>query len=232
MSDETLNHTEIEIFNKRRHYRIALGSLWFFWGVWLFFISLYTLKNWAISKVQLGLFEGFYPPPINYPFEQLVIGCLSIVISIQIVINSKKTLQYLFALGGILLIFLLSQGVRYGYFIVFFPIIFIPFTSKLNKIFVLFLLSFLLLYILRLMNSYKVSFEVLLFNNSTQIIIGSLLIFISTLKFKENYQSIMKNQIELKYRLLMLIGFIPVGLANLLGYSAYEHFLFLDKLFG
>ncbi len=231
MSGEILEQRELENFKKKAHYKIILGSIWFFWGLWLLFSSINILKNWAFSKAELGLFEGFYPPIINYPFELIVIGLISIIISIQIFKNSKKRFEYLIVLGVILLIFLLSQTVIYGFLIVFFPIIFFPFTNKLNKILMLFSLSFLLLFIFRLINSYKVSFEVLLFNNDSPIIIGFLLIVASVWKYKKEYQTLIKKQIELKYRLLMLIGFIPISLATWLGYTAYEHFLFLNKLF-
>jgi hypothetical protein len=211
MKNEILDNFKVgkdEAIQETVEYRMLLILLWMITSAWAFYEGI--LKPVVMDDTAGLTVLLLYP--IEIVFGHYLIGGLAIGMAFVVFKQFDTRISYLFSFLGVLLIILLVQEISGVIILCFLPLGMLLFTPDLKKCLSYYALS-LFLFLVVMKDLVNINDSLL---TSPSILFICIPIFMSLYSYRTRLFPLSDVRIELKYRLFLLVGFLPFILGEII----------------
>jgi len=189
-------------------YRMLLTLFWVIWSVKSFYDGTVVL-GFVIE--ESGRICTLLPHKMEVVYEDYLIGILTLGMAVVIFMKSEHRISYLFSFLGIMLFLLMNLAIDMGAIVVFVPILGLLFLRNLRACLICYLLSS-LLFLLILSTDFRWIGSLFF---SSNFLLSYALIFMSAITYRARLFPLNKVIIKLRYRLYLLLAFLPFALGSI-----------------
>lgn len=183
-------------------YRMLLTLLWMLWGAWSFYDGTVVLQIIIEGQGLLPLLRYH----MGMVYEDYFLSILSLGMAIVVFKQSENRIFYLFSYVGIRLFLWSDLIVANGTMLVFIPMFILLFLRNFRTCLICLVLSYLLLFFLTLHASFD---DINSLFTRSDLLLFYTLIFMNIFSYIRRFLPLKEVTIKLRYRLYLLIGFLP-----------------------